>query len=72
MRKAMFSGERINITEDRAVLHIALRNKSGNPILVNGKDVCISLNCRLPTNYLHPIARTFSFVPEINNTNFLK
>jgi glucose-6-phosphate isomerase len=38
-RDAMFSGEKINTTEDRAVLHIALRNKSGKPIMVDGKDV---------------------------------
>lgn len=38
-REQMFSGEHINITEDRAVLHTALRNKSGKPILVDGKDV---------------------------------
>lgn len=35
----MFAGEKINFTEDRAVLHIALRNKPDNPILVDGKDV---------------------------------
>ncbi len=35
----MFSGDRINETEDRAVLHIALRNRENNPIHVNGKDV---------------------------------
>jgi len=38
-RDAMFSGEHINITEDRAVLHIALRNRSPKSILVNCKDV---------------------------------
>ncbi|MDQ2092572.1 glucose-6-phosphate isomerase [Rhodalgimonas zhirmunskyi] len=38
-RKAMFSGEKINTTEDRAVLHTALRNLDGGPILVDGKDV---------------------------------
>jgi len=38
-RAAMFSGEKINITEDRAVLHIALRNRSGQPIYVDGEDV---------------------------------
>lgn len=38
-REQMFGGEHINITEDRAVLHTALRNKSGKPILVDGKDV---------------------------------
>lgn len=38
-RKAMFSGEEINFTERRAVLHTALRNFSGEPVLVDGKDV---------------------------------
>lgn len=37
--KKMFSGEMINETEKRAVLHIALRNRSNTPILVDGKDV---------------------------------
>jgi len=36
---AMFSGEIINRTEGRAVLHTALRNFSGNSVLVDGKDV---------------------------------
>lgn len=36
---AMFSGERINTTENRAVLHVALRNRSDRPILVDGQDV---------------------------------
>ncbi|HEX4793053.1 MAG TPA: glucose-6-phosphate isomerase [Humisphaera sp.] len=35
----MFAGEKINTTEDRAVLHVALRNRSNRPILVDGKDV---------------------------------
>ena len=35
----MFTGEKINVTEDRAVLHVALRNRSGRPILVDGVDV---------------------------------
>jgi glucose-6-phosphate isomerase len=35
----MFSGEKINITENRAVLHIALRNRSDKPILLDGKDI---------------------------------
>lgn len=35
----MFSGKNINDTEDRAVLHTALRNFSGKPVLVDGKDV---------------------------------
>ncbi|BDX05783.1 glucose-6-phosphate isomerase [Planctobacterium marinum] len=36
---AMFSGEQINFTEHRAVLHTALRNFSGKPVMVDGKDV---------------------------------
>ena len=36
---AMFNGEKINETENRAVLHTALRNFSGKPVLVDGKDV---------------------------------
>jgi glucose-6-phosphate isomerase len=35
----MFAGERINSTENRAVLHVALRNRSSRPILVDGQDV---------------------------------
>ena len=38
-RAAMFAGEKINKTEDRSVLHTALRNFSGKPVLSNGKDV---------------------------------
>ncbi len=38
-RDRMFSGAVINQTEGRAVLHTALRNRSGNPVLVDGKDV---------------------------------
>lgn len=36
---AMFAGERINNTEQRPVLHVALRNRSERPMLVDGKDV---------------------------------
>jgi glucose-6-phosphate isomerase len=36
---AMFSGQKINRTENRAVLHVALRNRSGQPIEVDGVDV---------------------------------
>jgi glucose-6-phosphate isomerase len=38
-RDAMFRGEPINVTEGRAVLHTALRNRSGEPVFVGGKDV---------------------------------
>jgi len=37
--EAMFNGEKINETEDRAVLHTALRNFSGKPVTLDGKDV---------------------------------
>ena len=48
-RAAMFSGEKINSTEQRAVLHIALRNRSMTPIVVDGEAPC-------------PSAVTFCFV----------
>jgi glucose-6-phosphate isomerase len=38
-RERMFAGERINTTEDRPVLHVALRNRAGRPIHVEGRDV---------------------------------
>lgn len=43
-RDAMFSGEKINRTEDRAVLHVALRNRANRPILVDGADVMPEVN----------------------------
>jgi glucose-6-phosphate isomerase len=45
--KKMFDGEPINFTENRAALHIALRNRSNRPILVNGKDVMPGVNAVL-------------------------
>ncbi|MEO0438694.1 MAG: glucose-6-phosphate isomerase [Pseudomonadota bacterium] len=38
--EAMFSGAKINTTENRAVLHVALRDQSGNAIYVDGEDAC--------------------------------
>jgi glucose-6-phosphate isomerase len=43
----MFNGEKINITEHRAVLHIALRNRSNRPIIVDGADVMPEVNAVL-------------------------
>ncbi len=43
----MFNGERINITENRPVLHIALRNRINRPILVDQKDVMPEVNAVL-------------------------
>jgi glucose-6-phosphate isomerase len=42
--EAMFSGEKINATEGRPVLHIALRNRSNKPVYVDGKDVMPDVN----------------------------
>lgn len=46
-RDAMFAGEPINTTEGRAVLHTALRNQSGNPVMVDGVDVMPEVNAVL-------------------------
>ena len=42
--KDMFSGKKINKTENRAVLHIALRNRQNTPIYVDGRDVMPQIN----------------------------
>ncbi|XP_069112196.1 glucose-6-phosphate isomerase-like [Argopecten irradians] len=47
MREAMFGGEKINFTESRAVLHVALRNRSAKPVMVDGKDVMPDVNAVL-------------------------
>ena len=46
-RDRMFAGEKINSTENRAVLHVALRNRSNRPIVVDGKDVMPEVNAVL-------------------------
>ena len=46
-KEAMFTGEKINRTENRAVLHTALRNRSNTPVLVDGKDVMPEVNAVL-------------------------
>ncbi|VFP87543.1 glucose-6-phosphate isomerase [Candidatus Erwinia haradaeae] len=45
--KSMFSSEKINYTEDRAVLHIALRNRENIPIIMDGQDVMPQVNAVL-------------------------
>jgi glucose-6-phosphate isomerase len=42
--ESLFLGQRINRTEDRAVLHTALRNRSNTPVLVDGEDVMPEVN----------------------------
>jgi len=44
LARKMYAGEKINSTEGRAVLHIALRNQSNSPIIVDGKDVMPDVN----------------------------
>ena len=45
--RRMFNGDKINITENRAVLHIALRNRANRPIIVDGQDVMPGVNAVL-------------------------
>ncbi len=54
LRDAMFAGEAINVTERRAALHVALRNRSNRPITVGGVDVMPAVNAVLDA------VRTFS------------
>ncbi|GGF45435.1 glucose-6-phosphate isomerase [Echinicola rosea] len=57
--EAMFTGAHINQTEDRAVLHTALRNRSNTPVEVDGKDVMPEVNAVL--------AQMKTFADKINN-----
>jgi glucose-6-phosphate isomerase len=45
--EAMFNGEKINETEERAVLHVALRNQGNRPVITDGKDVMPEVNAIL-------------------------
>ena len=42
-REKMFNGDRINRTEDRAVLHVALRNRDKKPIMLDGKNITLDV-----------------------------
>ena len=46
-RERMFKGEKINTAEDRSVLHVALRNRSNEPMYVDGEDVMPAVNAEL-------------------------
>lgn len=61
-REAMFTGEKINDTEGRAVLHTALRNLSGEPVMVDGEDV-------MP-NVLATLARMEAFANDVRDGRF--
>ena len=47
LRQRLFDGDKINFTEHRAVLHVALRNRSNRPVLVDGADVMPEVNAVL-------------------------
>jgi len=59
MRDRMYAGEVINNTEGRAVLHVALRNRSNRPIQVDGQDVMPEINAVL--------ARMRDFTDKVRN-----
>jgi len=61
-RDAMFAGQAINETEDRAVLHTALRNLDGAPVLVDGHDVMPEV--------LHTLARLERFAEDVRSGRF--
>ena len=63
----MFNGEKINETENRAVLHIALRNVKNRPIIVDGEDVSIvanAVNTNQQPGWYDPLL-------DINNDGFV-
>jgi len=60
---AMFAGERINVTEDRPVLHVALRAPPGSSILVDGRDVVPEVHAVL--------ARMRAFAEEVRDGRWL-
>lgn len=59
----MFKGEKINKTEDRPALHIALRNRSNTPIFVNGEDVMPKVN--------QVLDKMRKFTKEVKEGNFI-
>lgn len=60
-REEMFAGVAINDTEDRAVLHTALRNLDGGPVISGGKDVMPGV--------LHTLERMSSFAEEVRGSS---
>lgn len=46
-REGMFAGANINTTEDRAALHVALRDVDGGPLIVGGEDVTVRIRATL-------------------------
>lgn len=62
-RDKMFSGEKINITEDRAVLHTALRNRANTAVMVDGENVTDAVNAEL--------AKMKAFVGKVRSGEWL-
>ncbi|WP_105167925.1 glucose-6-phosphate isomerase [Pseudoalteromonas sp. T1lg23B] len=62
-RSKMFSGEKINFTEQRAVLHVALRNRANSPIMVDGEDVMPLVN--------HELAKMKAFTDKVRGGQWL-
>lgn len=62
-REAMFAGQKINNTENRAVLHTALRSERNEPVFVDGSDVMVDIKA------LH--ARLESFVESVRDGRWL-
>lgn len=62
-REKMFSGEAINFTEKRAVLHTALRNRSNKPVYVDGQDVMPDVN--------RVLAQMREFTESVRNCQWL-
>jgi glucose-6-phosphate isomerase len=58
-RERMFAGDKINHTENRAVLHVALRNRSNLPVIVDGEDVMPKVNA--------VIERMGAFAEQVRN-----
>ena len=62
-RDKMFAGERINITEDRSVLHVALRDFSGNDLIVEGENLTEKVN--------HQLAKMKRFCEDVQTGRWL-
>ncbi len=62
-REAMFSGQPINETEGRAVLHTALRNLDGGPVMVDGADVMPGV--------LETLSRMEAFAADVRTGRFV-
>lgn len=58
-RNSLFNADKINFTENRAVLHVALRNCSNTPIVLDGKEVMTDVNAVL--------AHMKDFTEEVSN-----